>query len=78
VNRTTTPDDLDARLRHEAQRRGISIADVARHALEEQLPYPSPDGVLSFFAIGPGGPPDASTRVEDFVGPAVSRRHSAA
>jgi hypothetical protein len=79
VKRTTImlPDDLDARLRREARRRGVSIADVARHAIEEQLPEPTPDGALSFFAIGPGGPADASRRVEDFVGPAVGRRHPA-
>jgi len=71
------PDDLDARLRHEARLRGVSIADVARHAIERQLPEPTPDGTLSFCAIGPGGPPDASTRVEDFVGPAISDRHPA-
>lgn len=79
VKRTTImlPDDLDARLRHEARRRGVSIADVTRHAIEQQLPEPTPDGALSFFAIGPGGPSDASTRVEDFVGPAISARHPA-
>lgn len=79
MKRTTImlPDDLDARLRHEARRRGVSIADVARHAIEEQLPEPPPDGALSFFAIGPGGPPDASTRVEDFVGPVIGDRHPA-
>ncbi len=36
---------------------------------EDDLPA---DG---FFAIGAGGPPDASRRVEDFVGPAIDRRH---
>ena len=71
------PDDLDARLRHEARRRGVSIADVARQAIEQQLPEPPTDGALSFFAIGTGGPADASGRVQDFVGAAVSRRHPA-
>jgi hypothetical protein len=79
MKRTTImlPDDLDARLRHEARRRGVSIADVVRHAIEEQLPEPTPHGALSFFAIGPGGPADASRSVKDFVGPAVGRRHPA-
>jgi hypothetical protein len=31
------PDDLDARLRTEAQRRGATIAEVTRAALEEHL-----------------------------------------
>jgi hypothetical protein len=39
VKRTTVklPDDLDARLRDEAQRRGVTIAEVTRTALEEHL-----------------------------------------
>jgi hypothetical protein len=79
VKRTTImlPDDLDARLRHEARRRGVSIADVARRAIEERLPEPGENGALSFFAVGAGGPVDASRRVEDFVGPAIGRRHPA-
>ncbi|HEV2998695.1 MAG TPA: CopG family transcriptional regulator [Solirubrobacteraceae bacterium] len=79
MRRTTImlPDDLDARLRHEARRRGVSIADVARRAIEEQLPEPAQNGALSFFAVGTGSPADASRRVEDFVGPAISRRHPA-
>jgi Ribbon-helix-helix protein, copG family len=76
MRRTTImlPDDLDARLRLEAKRRGVSIADVAREAIERHLPSPSPDGRLSFFAIGEGSPPDASERVDEFVGRAVRRR----
>jgi hypothetical protein len=77
MRRTTImlPDDLDARLRHEARRRGVSIADVTRQALERQLPEPAREGSLSFFAIGPGGPADAARRAEDLVGDAVDRRH---
>jgi hypothetical protein len=71
------PDALDARLRHEARRRGVSIADVARHAIEEQLPEPVRNGALSFFAIGPGGPKDAAEHAGDFVGQAIGRRHPA-
>lgn len=77
VKRTTImlPDDLDARLRLEARRRGSSIADVAREAIDRQLPQPSADGRLSFFSIGEGSPVDASERVDEFVAKAVSRRH---
>jgi len=76
MKRTTImlPDTLDARLRHEARRRGVSIADVARHAIERELPEPQ-NGALSFFAIGAGGPADAAGRAEDFVGKAIDRRH---
>ena len=80
VKRTTImlPDALDARLRHEARRRSVSIADVARQALEQQLPEPSHNGGLSFFAIGPGGPRDVAEHAEDFVGKAIDRRHRSA
>jgi hypothetical protein len=79
MKRTTImlPDDLDVRLRHEARRRGVSIADVARHAIEAQLPELPRDGALSFFAIGAGDPSDASRRAEDFVASAIDRRHPA-
>jgi hypothetical protein len=68
------PDDVDARLRLEARRRGSSIADVAREAIDRQLPQPSADGRLSFFAIGEGSPADVSERVDEFVTKAVKRR----
>lgn len=68
------PDDLDDRLRLEARRRGTSIADVARDAIERQLP-PAPDpSNLAFFAIGEGGPKDASERVDEHVGKAIRRK----
>jgi hypothetical protein len=67
------PDDVDARLRLEARRRGSSIADVAREAIERQLPQPSADGRLGFFSIGEGSPADVSERVDEFVAKAVSR-----
>jgi hypothetical protein len=76
MRRTTImlPDDLDDRLRLEARRRGSSIADVARDAIERHLP-PAPDpGNLGFFAIGEGGPKDASERVDEHVGKAIRRK----
>jgi len=70
------PDALDDRLRREARRRGVSIADVTRRALERELPEPAKGGALSFFAIGEGGPPDAAANSEEWVSKAISRRHS--
>src|SRR5579875_1539211 len=57
MKRTTImlPDDVDARLRLEARRRGQSIAQVAREAIERELPAPG-DGRLGFFAVGDGSP----------------------
>lgn len=76
MKRTTImlPDELDARIRLEARRRGLSIADIARQAIEQHLPAPAPTGHLGFFAIGEGGPIDASERVDELVGKAVARR----
>ncbi len=69
------PDDLDVRLRLEAKRRSLSIADVAREAIDEHVPPARPEGGLSFFAIGEGSPTDASERVDEIVGDAIGRRH---
>jgi predicted transcriptional regulator len=68
MRRTTVklPDDLDARLRHEARRRGVTIADVTRAALEEHL------GVrrrrsLAAKAAGRSGRTDISERIEEII-----------
>lgn len=76
VKRTTImlPDEIDARLRIEARRRGSSIADVVREAVERNLPSVPKDGELSFFAVGDGSPRDASERVDELVAESVARR----
>jgi hypothetical protein len=71
------PDALDDRLRREARRRGVSIAEVTRRALERELPEPDKSGGLSFFAIGKGTAKDAEANSERWVGKAISRRHPA-
>jgi Ribbon-helix-helix protein, copG family len=68
------PDELDARLRQEARRRGVSIADVARDAIDRQLPPPRADGRLGFFAVGEGSPADVSEHVDEHVRRAISER----
>jgi len=75
VKRTTImlPDEIDARLRTEARRRGTSIAEVVRDAIEQQLP-PQPEGRLSFFAVGEGSPVDASERVDELVADSLRQR----
>ncbi|MEW6583650.1 MAG: ribbon-helix-helix protein, CopG family [Actinomycetota bacterium] len=77
MRRTTVmlPDDLDARLRLEARRRGVPVAEVVREAVERHLPAAAAPGEpLSFFAVGEGGPADASERVDEHVHRAVRRR----
>lgn len=75
VKRTTImlPDEVDARLRLEARRRGLSIAQVAREAIEHELPTQA-EGALGFFAVGEGSPRDASERVDELVATGVRRR----
>ncbi|HLG67582.1 MAG TPA: CopG family transcriptional regulator [Acidimicrobiales bacterium] len=76
MKRTTImlPDDLDARVRLEARRRGVSIADLAREAISQYLPAPAPAGRLGFVAVGEGRPSDASERVDELVAKALARR----
>jgi len=81
MKRTTVmlPEEVLVRLRHESRRRGSSVAEVVREAVERHLAQPEDgDGErrLSFFAIGKGEPPDASDRVDEFVGDAVRKRRS--
>ena len=76
MKRTTVmlPDDVLARLRHESRRRGVSVAEVVREAVEHHLPEPGRGRSLSFFAVGEGGPADASERVDEYVAGALGKR----
>jgi predicted transcriptional regulator len=74
MKRTTVklPDDLDARLRHEAERRGTTIADVTRGALEAEL------GVgrrrkLGAAGAGRSGKTDVSERIEEIISAELER-----
>jgi Ribbon-helix-helix protein, copG family len=72
MRRTTVkiPDELDSRLRHEAQRRGVTIAEVTRAALEEHL-----KGSRRLRARGGGrsGRTDISERMEEIIGAELDR-----
>ena len=69
MKRTTVKisDALDARLRHEAERRGTTIADISREALEAY--FGNPDLRRSFGAAGAGrsGRSDVSERIEEIL-----------
>jgi predicted DNA-binding protein len=60
------PDDLDARLRHEAERRGSTIADVVREAIEAHG-----GGVakrrLTAAKAGRSGSRDTARRIETII-----------
>jgi predicted transcriptional regulator len=68
VRRTTIklPDDFDARLRHEAQRRGVTIAEVTRDALAEHLDA-GKRRRLGAAAAGSSGRSDISEQIEEIL-----------
>lgn len=77
MKRTTVmlPDDVDARLRREARRRGVPVAEVVREAVERHVPPPERGRRLSIFALGEGLETDASERVDEIVGELIRRQH---
>ena len=70
--RTTVkiPEELDERLRHEARRRGITISDVTRSALEAHLRAGRRQ--LRAAAAGRSGNSDISERIEQIISAELS------
>jgi hypothetical protein len=60
------PDDLAQDMTREAQRRRVSISEVARDALREHLHRPG-DGGLPFVGIGHSGRSDTARRAEEIL-----------
>lgn len=75
MKRTTIKlsDALDARLRHEAERRGTTIAEISREALEAYLGGPSTRRRLGAAAAGRSGSSDVSERIEEILASVVGR-----
>lgn len=69
--RTTVklPGELDARLRHEAARRNITISELTREAIECHL---APRRRLGAAAAGRSGQSDISERIEDILASEVT------
>lgn len=67
MQRTTVkiPDELDARLRHTAARRGTTISEVVRAALEEHLRKPARR--LAGGRTFDSGRSDISERIEEIL-----------
>lgn len=67
MKRTTVklPDDLDARLRHEAERLGITVSELTREAIVTHLVGPS--GRRHLGAPGQSGRSDVSRRIEEIL-----------
>jgi len=59
------PDELDARLRHEARRRGSTVSDLVREALEAHVG--GRRRVLRAAGAGRSGRSDVSTRIEEIL-----------
>jgi len=69
------PDPVALRLRFEAGRRGVSMATVAREAIEASLGPEAGTPSLSIVGLGDGRARDDSERVSELVGGAIGRRH---
>lgn len=73
MKRTTVklPDDLDARLRHEAARRGTTVSELTREAIETHLG--GKGRRLSAAKAGRSGRKTTSERVEEILRSEVKR-----
>ncbi|MEA2010752.1 MAG: CopG family transcriptional regulator [Actinomycetota bacterium] len=73
MKRTTVklPDDVDAELRHEAARRGMTVSEFTREAIQVHLG----GGVRRLRAAGAGrsGRDDISERIEEILAAEVTR-----
>lgn len=69
VKRTTVkiPEALDARLRHEAARRGVTISEISREALEAYLVGPRGRRRLGAAGAGRSGRGDVAERIEEIL-----------
>jgi predicted transcriptional regulator len=69
MQRTTVklPDELDARLRHEAERRGTTVSAVTREAIENLLGVPRGKRRLLAAGAGASGCSDISERIEEIL-----------
>ena len=75
VKRTTLklPEALDARLRHEAARRNMTISDVSREAIEAYLGAAGGRRRLGAAGAGGSGRSDISERIEEILAAEVAR-----
>lgn len=69
MQRTTVklPDDLDARLRHEAERRGLTVSELTREAIQKLLDAPQGRRRLLAAGAAASGRSDISERIEELL-----------
>ena len=75
MKRTTVklPDDLDARLRHEAERRDTTVSELTREAIEALLGGRKGKRHLMAAGSGRSGHSDVSERIEEILRSEVKR-----
>lgn len=75
MKRTTVklPDELDARLRHEAERSGKTLSEVTREAIEAHLGAKTGRRRLHAAKAGASGHHDVSERIEEILRAEVRR-----
>lgn len=66
------PDDLDARLRHEAERRRTTVSELTREAIEAHLGGPRARRRLLAAGAGASGCSDISERIEEILASEVA------
>src|SRR6478735_4226344 len=74
MQRTTVklPDELDARLRHEAKRRGITVSELTREAIAAHLGERRDRRRLLAAGAGASGRSDVSERIEEILAEELS------
>lgn len=77
MRRTTVklPDDLDARLRHEAERRGTTVSELTRQAIEAHLGGNRARRRLLAGGAGRSGHSEISERIEEILAAEVPASH---
>lgn len=67
------PDHLEALLRYEAERQGVTISEISRAALEAYLGEPSGRRRLGAACAGRRDSSDASQRIEEILAAELGR-----
>ena len=75
MKRTTVklPEELDARLRHEAARRHTTVSELTREAIESHLGGRRTKRRLTAAGVGHSGQSDISERIEEILRAEVTR-----
>jgi Arc/MetJ-type ribon-helix-helix transcriptional regulator len=69
MKRTTVklPEDIDREMRDEAARRGLTLSEWTREAIEAHLPRQRGQRQLRFVGAGRSGRSDISARIEEIL-----------